>query len=263
MQENEKKTTFMELRSINVNDHVEKKKTGEKNRDGSDKELTYLSWAWAWDEFKQVFPEATYEIKKNPAGLPYFFDPQTGYMVYTTITAGGMTYEMWLPVMDSKNKAMKAEPYQYKTKYETKTVDTATMFDVNKTIMRCLVKNMAMFGLGLYIYAGEDLPDDVDADDKPKASKATKKDEPKPTVETTQTPTQPTAKTTEELAKELDLPELPTDRQELYDCLTAIGTDLNKVAIAYKYKNIDEVPIDKLQQALVRKLASKRKGANA
>ena len=90
---------------------------------------------------------------------------------------------MWLPVMDGANNAMKAEPYEYTVKnpnfryakkqedgryldkygneqpeYFVKHVNAATMFDVNKTIMRCLVKNLAMFGLGLYIYAGEDLP---------------------------------------------------------------------------------------------------------
>jgi len=72
---------------------------------------------------------------------------------------------MWLPVMDSKNKAMKKEPYTYQVwdnyskQYVEKTVNAATMFDINKTIMRTLVKNLSMFGLALYIYAGEDLPE--------------------------------------------------------------------------------------------------------
>ena len=68
------------------------------------------------------------------------------------------SHNMQLPVMDSKNKAMKAKAYTYKTKYGEKRVEPATMFDLNKTIMRCLVKNMAMFGLGLSLYQGEDLP---------------------------------------------------------------------------------------------------------
>ena len=86
-------------------------------------------------------------------------------MVYTEVTADGQTYEMWLPVMDAKNKTMKEQAYNYqvydtyKKQYVEKTVNAATMFDINKTIMRCLVKNLAMFGLGLYVYAGEDLPD--------------------------------------------------------------------------------------------------------
>ena len=75
---------------------------------------------------------------------------------------------MWLPVMDSSNKAMKDVPYEYevydkfKKQYTKKKVEAATMFEINKTIMRCLVKNLAMFGLGLHIYAGEDLPETVE-----------------------------------------------------------------------------------------------------
>ena len=145
--------TFNDIRAINVNEHTEKKEG-----------LTYLSWAWAWDTFKQACPDATYEILKSPTGLPYF-ESAAGAMVYTKVTANGETHEMWLPVMDGKNKAMKAEPYTYtvrdwKTKQQVeKTVDAYSMFDINKTLMRCLVKNLAMFGLGLYIYSGEDLPE--------------------------------------------------------------------------------------------------------
>jgi hypothetical protein len=139
--------TFNDLRKINVNEHTERK-------DG----LTYLSWAWAWDTFKQHYPDATYRIEKTHNGLPYF-ESSAGAMVYTEVTAEGVTHEMWLPVMDGKNKAMKAEPYTYMTRAGEKTVEAYTMFDVNKTLMRCLVKNLAMFGLALYIYAGEDLPD--------------------------------------------------------------------------------------------------------
>ena len=145
-------TVFDELNAINVNDKTEKKKSG-----GT--ELTYLSWTWAWAEVKKRYPEAHYEIVMHD-GLPYVYDENTGYMVFTTVTIDGITHMMWLPVMDGANKAMKNQPYTYSTKYNgEKTVDAATMFDINKTIMRCLVKNLAMFGLGLYIYAGEDLPE--------------------------------------------------------------------------------------------------------
>lgn len=142
------KTLLESLLAMNVNERCEKKNG-----------LTYLSWAWAWTEFLKVYPDATYEILKDDTGLPYFGNDAMGYMVYTTVTAGGITREMWLPVMDGANKAMKFLPYQYKTKYGEKTCDAADMFDVNKTIMRCLTKNLAMFGLGLYIYASEDLPE--------------------------------------------------------------------------------------------------------
>ena len=80
-------------------------------------------------------------------------------MCHTEVTIEGETLEMWLPVMDGANKSMLKKPYTYQTKYGEKTVEAATSFDINKTIMRCLVKNLAMFGMGIYIYAGEDLPE--------------------------------------------------------------------------------------------------------
>lgn len=147
---------FDTLFHLDVNSRVEKKKTDKTS-------LSYLSWSWAWAEFKKVAPDATYEIKKFDNGdgrlVPYLYDKHLGIMCFTEVTAGDVTHEMWLPVMDGANKAMKFTEYTYKTKYAEKTVQQASMFDVNKTIMRCLVKNLAMFGLGLYIYAGEDLPD--------------------------------------------------------------------------------------------------------
>lgn len=167
---------FQELYSLNVNQYVDKKEG-----------LSYLTWSYAWAEFKKVYPDATYEVKKDERGRCYFGDEDIGYMVYTSVTAGGLTYEMWLPVMDNANKAMKADEYSYYVKnrnfqYATlnpqngkyydkygneqkqfieKKVEAVSMFDINKAVMRCLVKNLAMFGLGLYIYAGEDLPEDI------------------------------------------------------------------------------------------------------
>ncbi len=176
-----KKSVFETLNAINVNDKTEKKQN-----------LTYLSWAWAWAEVKKRYPDATYKIERFGENKePYLYDKNLGYIVFTTMTIEGLTHEMWLPVMDGANKAMKNEPYTYKIKnpdlkyakynkedgkyydkfgniqekYITKTVEAATMFDINKTIMRCLVKNIGMFGLGLYIYAGEDLPEDEKTDE--------------------------------------------------------------------------------------------------
>ncbi|WP_273478756.1 DUF1071 domain-containing protein [Ignavigranum ruoffiae] len=146
----ENKSVFELLNAIDVNDKTEKKKN-----------LTYLSWAWAWAEVKKLFPDADYKIKRfGEEQLPYQHDPLLGYMVYTEVTINGLTHEMWLPVMDAANKAMKDKPYTYKTRNGEKICEAASMFDVNKTIMRCLTKNLAMHGLGLYIYAGEDLPED-------------------------------------------------------------------------------------------------------
>lgn len=166
--------TFEEIYAINVNEKTETK-------DG----LTYLSWAWAWAEFKKIYPDASYDIERDECGRCYFGDPDIGYMVYTAVLADGIRHTMWLPVLDGAGNAMKREPYTYEvknknfkyatkdkqngkyydkygneqTEYITKKVAAMTMFDVNKTIMRCLTKNLAMFGLGLYIYAGEDLPE--------------------------------------------------------------------------------------------------------
>ena len=140
-------SVFATLSAINLNDKVEKKK-----------DLTYLSWTYAWAEVKKHYPEAQYEVKFFE-GYPYIEDDNLGYMVFTTVTIEGQTHMMWLPVMDGANKSMKNEEYNYDTWYGQKTVEQASMFDINKTIMRCLVKNLAMFGLGIYIFAGEDLPD--------------------------------------------------------------------------------------------------------
>jgi hypothetical protein len=164
------KSVFETLNAINVNDKVEKKK-----------DLTYLSWSYAWGEVKKVYSDATYNIVFDPnTNKPYFYDETLGYMVMTSVTIQEQTLEMWLPVMDGANQAMKHEAYEYSTRYGVKTVDAATMFDVNKTLMRCLTKNLAMFGLGLYIFAGEDLPE-VDAAPKnatPVKKAPAKKDEP-------------------------------------------------------------------------------------
>lgn len=164
---------FEELNSVNVNAYTEKKNG-----------LTYLSWSNAWEEVKKRYPEASYTIWKDPEGRPYTYDKKTGYMVYTTVTIEGITHEMWLPVMDGANKAMKDEPYTYKVKeydrgrwtggWTDKEVEAATMFDINKTIMRCLTKNLAMFGLGLYIYKGEDLPETEEA--RPETKSEVKRD---------------------------------------------------------------------------------------
>jgi hypothetical protein len=136
------KSVFDRLSAINVNEHVEKKDN-----------LTYLSWAWAWSVTKKECPDASYKILETE------YDEVLGFMCHTNVTIEGQTLEMWLPVMDGKNKSMKKQAYTYTTKYGDKTVEAATTFDINKTLMRCLVKNLAMFGLGIYIFAGEDLPE--------------------------------------------------------------------------------------------------------
>lgn len=141
MTQKKKETTFEMLSKINVNKFVEKKNG-----------LTYLSWAYAWSEVKSKCPDATYEIGETE------YDEALGFMCHTSVTIDGETLPMWLPVMDGANKSMKKQAYKFTTRYGEKDVAAATTFDINKTIMRCLVKNLAMFGLGIYIFAGDDIP---------------------------------------------------------------------------------------------------------
>ncbi len=131
---------FVELNNINVNDKVEKKNG-----------LSYLSWAWAWGEIKKKFPDAIYTIYENYNGWFYFTDGKTAW-VKTGVTVNGIEHIEYLPVMDFRNKSIP--------------VEQITSFDVNKTIQRSLTKACARHGLGLYIYAGEDLPEE----DKPKTA---------------------------------------------------------------------------------------------
>lgn len=166
MENKEQETLFGKLSAINVNERVDKK--------GG---LSYLSWSWAWSEFKTMCPDATYQVYKDENNLPYVYDDKTGYMVYVAVTACGEKHEMWLPVMDGANKAMKANDYTYTVRSGEKTVSAATMFDINKTIMRCLVKCLAMFGLGIYIYSGEDLPEVEQEAEKEAARKKAIEDE--------------------------------------------------------------------------------------
>lgn len=131
---------FNTLNAINVNDKTEKKNG-----------LTYLSWAWAWGEVKKLHPDATYTIYENANGLFYHTDGQTCW-VKTGVTVNGIEHIEYLPVMDFKNRSIP--------------VNNVTSFDVNKAIQRSLTKAVARHGLGLYIYAGEDLPEDENTSEK-------------------------------------------------------------------------------------------------
>lgn len=167
----EKLSIFETLSTIDVSEYIEKKPTGKKKlnkktNQWEDGFLSYLSWMNAWAVVKQKYPSANYNIERFD-NKPYMFDEKLGYMVFTSITIDEQTQTCWLPVMDSKNNAMKDIPYtyfvnEYKDKQvvgkKTLTVEAATMFDINTSIMRCLAKNIAMHGLGAYIYAGDDLP---------------------------------------------------------------------------------------------------------
>jgi hypothetical protein len=133
----EKKSVFQTLNEINVNDKVEKKNN-----------LSYLSWAWAWGEVKKKYPNAQYKIYERESEygpINYFTDGCTAW-VKTSVIIEGLEHIEELPVMDYKNKSI--------------TLYKLTSFDVNKAIQRSLTKAIARHGLGLYIYAGEDLPEE-------------------------------------------------------------------------------------------------------
>ena len=162
---------FDALYEMNLGDKVEKK-------DG----LSYLTWSEAWKAFKEIYPSATFRVLPNPdTKLPYFVDSQIGIMVFTEVTADDMTQQCFLPVLNSSMKPMRLEAYNY-TVYDKqnkrqieKTCEAASMFDINKTIMRCLVKNLALYGVGLKLYQGEDIPceNSYDAADNAADSKKT------------------------------------------------------------------------------------------
>jgi hypothetical protein len=134
-----------QLLTLNVNDHTEKK--------GG---LTYLSWAWAWAEALKADPKARYEVRRfGPVHnqQPLCMIGETA-MVCVEVTLGGVSRECWLPVMDNRNKAIK----------------NPDAFAVNTSIMRCMTKALSLHGLGLYIYAGEDLPEGEESAEKPVAA---------------------------------------------------------------------------------------------
>ena len=142
-------SVFETLNNINVNGHTELKG-----------KLTYLSWAWAWAEVKKAYPDAFYTIYENASGLFYHTDGKTCW-VKTGVTIDGLEHIEYLPVMNNTNRSIP--------------IESVTSTDVNRAIQRSLTKACARHGLGLYIYAGEDLPEsEMPEDMKPTKSEPTK-----------------------------------------------------------------------------------------
>ena len=131
----ERKESINKLLSTNVNNHTEKKGN-----------LTYLSWAWAWAEALKADPDATYKIEMFNDKC--YMDINGTAMVFVTVTMFRKSVTCQLPVMDYKNKA----------------ILNPDAFAVNTAIMRCMTKALSLHGLGLYIYAGEDLPEGEGSD---------------------------------------------------------------------------------------------------
>lgn len=160
-------TLFEQLFSRNVNDRVEKKKAGQAT-------LSYLSWAWAWAEIKKVDPQASSVIHEFPLEgnehimVPYLKTPN-GYFVKVSVTIQGHTETEWLPVMDANNNALgtvamvwSKDTNEHGKKYKVEEkLPEPTAMEINKAHKRCLVKAIALHGLGLYIFSGEDLPETI------------------------------------------------------------------------------------------------------
>lgn len=150
---------FEALNALDVSGKTEKKNG-----------LTYLSWAFAWGELKKRHPASYFTIYENEHGWPYFTDGRTCWVKtgVTVVLEDGTALEHieYLPVMDHRNQSIPAE--------------RVTSFDVNKSIQRSLTKAVARHGLGLYIYAGEDLPEGADDPaPTPQKKQAAKKAAPK------------------------------------------------------------------------------------
>ena len=162
MAEAKEKSVFEILNAVDVNSKKETKNG-----------MSYLSWAWAWSEVKKRFPDVNYKVYENADGFPYHTDGRTAW-VKCGVTIQGVEQIEYLSIMDFRNNSIPLEK--------------VTSVDVIKTIQRCVTKAIGRHGLGLYIYAGEDLPEDAsagkdqqedkNAPEKPqKASKTAKKDQ--------------------------------------------------------------------------------------
>jgi hypothetical protein len=137
--------TPSDLLKINVNEHVEKKQN-----------LSYLSWAWAWAEALKADPMASFQIQMFD-GQPYLQINGTA-MVMVTVIMFNKPITCFLPVMNGANKPITFEGRKIQTR-NGEIIEKIDSFNVNTALMRCLTKGIAMHGLGLYIYAGEDLPE--------------------------------------------------------------------------------------------------------
>lgn len=197
---------FEQLNQINVNDFTEQKNG-----------LTYLSWAYAWRELKKMFPKSFYTIYENEQGWNYFTDGRTGWVkTGVTVVTDDMELEHieYLPIMDYRNRSID--------------VTKITSFEVNKTIQRSLTKAVARHGMGIYIYAGEDLPDVNDGKGDTKKAK----------------PGEISIVTDEEFQEEVDeLNELipPVKQKTLVEFSQRAGVPMEEVLSHFGIKSVEEM----------------------
>lgn len=169
------------FRDVNVNKHIEKKG-----------QLSYLSWTWAWSALMEEYPDSFYHFEDRK-----YDNGTVDVTCILSIHEGdeSVTRSMWLPVMDNRNKAI-VDP------------DSRAISDAK---MRCLVKTIAMFGLGFYIYAGEDLP----------------------------------SSEKEEQSQPID----KAQAQQLNEMIDYSGTDASRFLSFYKIQSVSELPKSHFEQA--------------
>jgi len=204
---------FATLSAINVNDHVEKKGR-----------FSYLSWPYAVSQLRQSDPTATWEVRRFD-GLPYLAC-DAGVFVEVAVTVQNITLSQLHPVLDAHNRPILAP----------------TAFDINTSIQRCLVKAIALHGLGLYIYAGEDLPSvqgtEAANDESTNAEAA---------------PTKPTERPA--------LVNITRNQQvQIHKLAVEVGIGLNRVLAYFNVRSLDEIPATDFQRVM-RSLENRRQAA--
>jgi hypothetical protein len=210
---------FRDLLQIDVSKHVEKKG-----------QFSYLSWPYAVSQLRLADPQATWEVKRTH-GLPYL-QTDLGYFVEVAVTVQGITLSQIHPVLDARNRP----------------IPSPTTFDINTSIQRCLVKAIALHGLGLNIYAGEDLPIE----------------QREPTA-----PPQPTRNKVSPLPPREEVPAFGTSGEKLITPAQIINirrliaetrTDENRLLDYFGLASLDTIPQEEVSR-VIKALDSKRRAA--
>ena len=221
---------FSKLNAINVSEHIEKK--------GG---YSYLSWPFAIAQLRQFDPSATWEVRRFE-GLPYL-NTDAGVFVEVAVTIQGITLSQIHPVLDGRNRPIPAP----------------TVFDINTSIQRCLVKAIALHGLGLYIYAGEDLPEA--GEDKPPVATAKAARKPKAVPTASVLPVTPTI--TPVAPPTAAIPDVHLDAEQVLairEALTQHGSDEQRLLDYFGVATLEEIPATNYAR-VIRSIQNSRKAA--
>lgn len=203
---------FARLSAVNVNEHLEKKGA-----------FSYLSWPYAVAQLRQAHPTATWAVCRFE-GLPYLRS-EAGHFVEVAVTVEGVTLSQIHPVLDARNRPI-PEP---------------SSFDINTSIQRCLVKAIALHGLGLYIYAGEDLPE------------GTERTAPVPTE-----PMEPVPEAVTPIRRPGTRPTVTAAQQaEIQRRLRAVGGDLVRLLAYFRVDKLQDIPASDYER-VIRSLDKRR-----